>query len=193
MNPKNSIRKKVSPKANSTILNPIPFLDRPLQSILRFMQENRKNIEINRKNIEVNRKNIKVNEQPTQNLQSSLEPKITIFEHPYLKDQPSLYEQDPENYMYYNLKNKYPFDPLSLKQMDVFGGTFSNEINKEALIRVSPVCLTNSRTTFGAYNEEVVKSVPYSAPIGPLSFLSSTVPYRPQKNDLDFLDYLSRK
>jgi len=178
MPPKNSIRKKVSPKANSIIFNQIPFLDRPLHSILRFMQENRTNIE--------------VNQQPTQNLEPNLEPKITIYEHPSLKVQPYLYEQDPENYMYYNLKNKYPFDPLSLKQMDVFGGTFSNEINKEALIRVSPVYLTNSRTTFGAYNQEIIKSIPYSAPIGPLSFLNSTVPLRPHKDDLDFLDFLSR-
>ena len=89
MTSKNSISKKISPKVNSTITKKTPFLDRPLQSILLFMQENRINIEVNK--------------QSTQNLQPNLEPKITIFEHPFLKDKPSLYEQDPENYLYYNL------------------------------------------------------------------------------------------
>lgn len=179
MSSKNSISKKISPKINSTIAKKIPLLDRPLQSILLFMQENRKNIEVNK--------------QSTKNLEPNLEPKITIFEHPFLKDKSSLYEQDPENYLYYNLKNKYPYDPKSIKQMEVFGGTFTNEINNEELIRVSPVCLTNSRTIYSAYNQENIKPITYSAPIGPMSFLSSTVPHRPQKDYLDFLDFFSGK
>jgi hypothetical protein len=184
MTPRKGVQKKVSPKPNNIIYNYIPFLDRPLQSILRFMQENRMN----------KQSTLKV--QTSGNEQPALESKLTIYEHPILKVQPSLHEQNPENYMYYNLRNTHPFDPISLKQMEVFGGIFSNENNKETLLRVLPRYFTNYSYT---YNQEMVKPIPYSEqntysePIGPLPFLSSTVPYKPKKQDLDYLDFCSKK
>jgi hypothetical protein len=153
MSLKGSISKKDSSKKNekspSVPLNKfyeIPFLDRPLStimSILRYMK--------------------------------------------FIREE----KADTEIGMYYTPKEKYPFDPLSQKQIEVFGGTFEIVDNVNALIKLNPICV-KSAVTYNYY-PQIIEPKMYSAPIGPLSFLNSTVPYKPKKEDLDFLDYFSRK
>lgn len=165
----NGIYKKVASRYTFQPYYSVPFLERPLQSILLFMQEQKK----------------------IQMLQSTYT--RPIYTHPFVYEQSPVL-QDPESYMYYNLRNKFPFDYLSIKQMEIFGGTFSIDSNKDALIKISPInSIQSSPVIYGPYNQQIVESQPYLEPIGPLSFLSSTVPYKPKKEDLDFLDSFSKK
>ena len=156
MPPKGSIVKKVPTRK----YNEIPFLDRPLQSILRFMQENR-----------------------AMNEQSKTSANIEKARAPYL--------EDIENGMYYTIRNKYPYDPLSMKQMEIYGHTFSKESNTDALHKISPIHISKPyvlpKINYQAIDVPHTQSV-YSGPIGPLSFLRNTVPQPPDPTFMDFLN-----
>lgn len=159
MNPKSSITKKKSKKNNNSLIAPliaplinshhIPFLDRPLpsiMSILRYMQFNR---------------------------------------------------VDKETGMYYTTKNEYPFDPISKKQMEIFGNTFSKESNAEALIKIIPIPGNNIKFTPKSNNQQninpqTIDVQTYSRPIGPLTFLSTTVPQYPEPTFVKFLEACSK-
>jgi hypothetical protein len=155
MSSKSSITKKKSKKNNNSLIPPlinshyIPFLDRPLptiMSILRYMQLNR---------------------------------------------------EDKENGMYYTTKNDYPFDPISKKQMEIFGNTFTKESNAQALIKINPIPPNNIKVTPKNNNQQninpqTIDVQTYSRPIGPLTFLRTTVPQYPEQTFLKFLEACSK-
>ena len=156
MPPKGSIDKKIPIRK----YHKIPFLDRPLQSILRFMQENR-----------------------YMNEQSKISTNTEKESAPLL--------EDIENGMYYTIRNKYPYDPLSMKQMEIYGHTFSKESNADALHKISPIHISQPcglpKINYQAVDVPHTQSV-YSGPIGPLSFLRNTVPQPPDPTFMDFLN-----
>lgn len=100
---------------------------------------------------------------------------------------------DKEVGMYYTPAAEHPFDPLSKKQMEIYGGTFSTESNTEALLKINPISTGThlSMPSKNIVNPQPqtcsVESLTYSKPIGPLPFLSSTVPQSP---DPTFVNYL---
>ena len=154
MPPKGSIVKKVPIRKYPQI----PFLDRPLLSILRFMQENRAMNELSK---------------TSANIEKAREPSL----------------EDMENGMYYTVRNKYPYDPLSMKQMEIYGHTFSNESN--VLHKISPIHIRKPyiapKINYQAIDVPHTQSV-YSGPIGPVSFLRNTVPQPPDPTFMDFLN-----
>ena len=163
MSPKGRISKKDSSKKNEKShivpldkFYEIPFLDRPLptiMSILRYMQFSRET------------------------------------------------KTDMEVGMYYTPKTQYPYDPLSKKQMEVFGYTFSNESNADALLKINPIPaislpVTNKNKNYHQNVEppqqSYIEPIKYSSPIGPLPFLHSTVPQSPNPTFVDFLKACSK-
>ena len=172
--PKSSIAKKkeTSPVVPLEKFYQIPFLDRPLpkiMSILRYMQFNREN------------------------------------------------QTDKEVGMYYTPIEECPFDPLSKKQMDTYGGIFSTESNAEALLKIKPLSLQQinpistcrhlrmppknivdqqpvdpqlSNPQF--VDPQFADLQPYSKPIGPLTFLGTTVPQAPEPTFVNFLQAYSK-
>lgn len=102
---------------------------------------------------------------------------------------PSL--EDIENRMYYTIRNKYPYDPLSMKQMEIYGITFSKESNADTLHKISPIYISKPyvlpKINYQAADIPHTQSV-YSDPIGPLSFLRNTVPQPPDPTFMDFLN-----
>lgn len=86
--------------------------------------------------------------------------------------------QDQEETMYSSKIHCFPpFDPLSKIQMGVFGGLFSVEYKKHT--KEENMRSIDSKHSplpmFGSYDQEV-KSLTYPLPIGPLTFLASTIP-----------------
>jgi hypothetical protein len=179
MTPKGRISKKN--KKSSVVqlsrFNQIPFLNRPLQhimSILRYMQDNRQE------------------------------------------------KTEKEVGMYYTPMEKPPFDPLSKKQMEIYGGIFTIESNAEALLKNEQLSLQqigpiSTGRHLGMIPKNIVNpqpldsqsldsqsldplladpqladSQPYSSPIGPLTFLVTTVPQAPDPNFVDFLQTCSK-
>ncbi len=170
MLPRRRINKKTDKKETFLSYNKIPFLDRPLQSILRFMQENRAINEQSRTSA-----NIEKASAPLANIEKAIAP----------------IEQDLEIDMFYCVKNKYPFDPLSKKQMEVYGHTFSIESNAEAILNLHPPIIINDKVTPIQYQDETQPKA-YSAPIGPMTFLYSTVPHAPNPTFVNFLQACSK-
>jgi hypothetical protein len=199
---KKGICKKLSSKVTSQKYNPIPFLDRPLTSILRFMQETRR-IQMVDKPLYAQPIHAQpIHSQPihSQPIHSQPIHSQSIYSQPIhaqpmniqsiVSEQPSI-PQDIEDDMYYTIKKKYPYDQLSIKQMDIFNVTFSMESNKEALIKLNPLVYYKlNPDIYGSFSQPIYYQQPYSSPIGPLSFLRSTIPYKPKKEDLDFFDLL---
>jgi len=109
-------------------------------------------------------------------------------------------QEDKEVGMYYTPKENYPFDPLSKKQIEVFGGTFSNESDADALLKINPLVIIPSPVVKSKKNhnnletpqQENINPIIYSSPIGPLSFLNSTVPLPPNPIFVDFLKTCSK-
>jgi hypothetical protein len=127
-------------------------------------------------------------------------------------------KEDTEISMYYTPIEKHPFDPLSQRQVEVYGYTFSKESNMDALQKISPIYISqpietpkikqfkrisnklipdyhNTRVIAG--EDSFIKFTPfiqyegpmYDKPIGPLPFLMNTVPQTP--NPI-FVDYLNK-
>jgi hypothetical protein len=126
-------------------------------------------------------------------------------------------QNDKEGYMYYTPIVEHPFDTLSKKQIDVFGYTFSIESNADALlknkplnsqqispistgrhIRMPPKNMINHKTVDSqtvdsqTVDSQTLDSQPYSKPIGPLSFLGTTVPQAPEPTFVNFLQACSK-
>lgn len=105
---------------------------------------------------------------------------------------------DKEVGMYYTPAAEHPFDPLSKKQMEIYGGTFSTESNTEALLKINPISnsINPSVPSKNIVNPQpqtyFVEPLTYSKPIGPLPFLSSTVPQSPDPTFVDFLKACSK-
>jgi len=221
MYPKGKIIKKVVSKTTPSLLyNKVPFLDRPLQSILRFMQENRAMNEQAKRSSNIDQPsalsvNIEQASAPLVKIEQTSTPlvKIEKTSTPLVKieqtstslvkieqtstslvkiEQVSVpSEQDPEIDMFYTIKNKYPFDPLSKKQMEVYGHTFSIDSNVEAMLNFHPPIIVNNRVRYANYEIEEQPRV-YAAPIGPMSFLCSTIPRDPNPTFVNFLQACSK-
>jgi hypothetical protein len=170
MLPKRRINKKTDKKGTFLSYNKIPFLDRPLQSILRFMQENRATNEQSRTSV-----NIEKASAPLANIEKASAP----------------IEQDLEIDMFYCVKNKYPFDSLSKIQMEVYGHTFSTESNAEAILNFHPPIIINDEVKSANYEIEEQQKT-YAMPIGPMSFLCSTIPHAPNPTFVNFLQACSK-
>jgi len=104
---------------------------------------------------------------------------------------------DKEIDMYYSTKNKYPFDSLSKKQMEVFGCTFSNESNIESLIKINPIPILPTKLLpkckdLSIIEQPTLELKTYPSPIGPLSFLNNTVPQQPDRTFVNFLEACSK-
>jgi len=251
MYPKGKIIKKVVSKTTPSLLyNKVPFLDRDLQSILRFMQENRAMNEQAKRSSNIDQPsalsvNIEQASAPLVKIEQTSTPlvkiektstplvkieqtstslvkieqtstslvKIEKTSTPLVKieqtstslvkieqtstslvkiEQVSVpSEQDPEIDMFYTIKNKYPFDPLSKKQMEVYGHTFSIDSNVEAMLNFHPPIIVNNRVRYANYEIEEQPRV-YAAPIGPMSFLCSTIPRDPNPTFVNFLQACSK-
>jgi hypothetical protein len=108
---------------------------------------------------------------------------------------------DKEIGMYYTPTAEHPFDPLSKKQMDVWGGTFLPEPANLVpdLKNTRMMAYSDSFIKFTPYikvdkpiSDNPIESITYSKPIGPLSFLSSTVPQSPEPAFLNYLKAFSK-
>jgi hypothetical protein len=166
MSPKGSIEKKKgkSPIVPLEKFYQIPFLDRPLPKI------------------------------------------ISILHYMQLKREE---QNDKEGDMYYTPIAEHPFDTLSKKQIEVFGYTFSIESNADALLKISPIStdrhisvppkntinhktLDHKTLDHKTVDSQTLDSQPYSKPIGPLSFLGTTVPQAPDPTFVNFLQACSK-
>jgi len=224
------IKKVVSKTTPSLLYNKVPFLDRPLQSILRFMQENRAMNEQAKKSSNIEQPsalsvNIEQAEAPLVKIEQFDAPlvKIEQFDVPlvkieqtsaplvkieqtstpsanieqagassaYIEQDSAPSEQDLEIDMFYTIKNKYPFDPLSKKQMEIYGHTFSIDSNVEAMLNFHPPIIVNDRVRYGNYEIEEQPRT-YATPIGPMSFLCSTIPRAPNPTFVNFLQACSK-
>ena len=98
---------------------------------------------------------------------------------------------DQETNMYYTPTAEHPFDSLSQQQMEVYGHTFSEESNADALHKISPIYISKPYVA-PKINYKAVEVPPtqsdYSVPIGPLPFLRNTVPQSPDPIFVDFLN-----
>jgi len=95
---------------------------------------------------------------------------------------------EKETGMYYTPIADYPYDPLSRQQIEVFGCTFSKESNADALNKMIPIYISKPSVASKINYKSVEEPQPYSSPIGPLSFLRTTVPQTPDPTFVDFLD-----
>lgn len=162
--PKSSIAKKkeTSPVVPLEKFYQIPFLDRPLTKIMSILRY-----------MQCNREN----------------------------------KTDKEVGMYYTPIEECPFDPLSKKQMDIYGGIFSTESNAEALLKIKPLNLQQiNPISTGRHlrmpptnivdpqfaDPQFADPQPYSKPIGPLTFLGTTVPQAPEPTFVNFLQAYSK-
>ena len=168
MQPKGRITKK---KKQLLSYNQVPFLDRSLRSILRFMQENKL---MNRQTVETSPIIEQIHTQS-----------------PIIESTSSHTEQDIEKDMFYTIKNKYPFDTLSTTQMDVYGFTFSKESNINALHKISPIYISKPNIVLPENYQYVEEPQTYNKPIGPTSFLRNTVPQAPDPTFVNFLQACS--
>ena len=106
-------------------------------------------------------------------------------------------ELNKETDMYYTPEADHPFDPLSEQQIKVFGYTFSQESNADALQKITPIYISKPyvapKINYQAVEvpqtqtQTQTQSV-YSGPIGPSSFLKNTVPQSPDPTFMDFLN-----
>ena len=99
-------------------------------------------------------------------------------------------ELDKETGMYYTPKAAHPYDSLSYKQFEVFGGLFSIESNADALHKIIPIHISKPYVAPKINYQFVEEPHPqlYSSPIGPLTFLGTTVPQAPDPSFVDFLN-----
>jgi len=177
MTPKGKILNKVP----AGKYNKIPFLDRPLRSILRFMRENRAMNEQSK-----TFSNIEQACAPSVNIEQASAPSVNI------EQACASSVEDIENGMYYTIKNKHPYDPQSIKQMEIFGFTFSNQSNVYALHKISPIYISKPNIVLPENYQYVEEPQTYNIPIAPTSFLRNTIPQVPNPAFVNFLQACSK-
>jgi len=168
--------KPKSPGVNKAPTTPAShgFLSMPLKSILLYMQLNR------------------YAQSPVPNQNPSTVQHPLPVKHPVY-----VQSSDPEDMMYYEIKDYHPFDAISKIQMKTFDGVFSLECNKQAITSKDVRSIIHKRSPYPVYtpieqNSQEVESVTYAAPIGPLPFLASTVPLPVDSRARAFLEDCAR-